>query len=139
AGAPLRATAPSEWLVCLGLPRRCVGEPAVTDHKSVSQAGTTRSRVVAAQVGVTSDEAENAPRLRVTNGEDSQESKPPVKRRVKTHSASLQYRLPPVLWRGFPEPEMGVYKKPPLKQGAQVTNATSGPGSCRRASSPPSD
>jgi hypothetical protein len=42
--------------------------------KSVLQAGTTRSRVVPARVGVTSDEAENAPRLRVANGEDSQES-----------------------------------------------------------------
>jgi len=37
------------------------------------------------RVGVTSDEAENAPRLRVTYGEDSKESEPPLKRRVKTH------------------------------------------------------
>ena len=36
---------------------------------------------------VTSDEAENAPRLRVTYGEDSKESKPPRKRRVETHTA----------------------------------------------------
>src|SRR5436309_14287938 len=31
------------------------------------------------RVGVTSDGAENAPRLRVTYGEDSKESKPPLK------------------------------------------------------------
>src|SRR5262252_554712 len=42
AGAPARATALSDWLACLGLPRRCAGEPAVTNHKSVLQAGTTR-------------------------------------------------------------------------------------------------
>ena len=42
--------------------------------KSVLQAGTRRSREVSAWIGVTSDEAENAPRLRVANGEDSQES-----------------------------------------------------------------
>src|SRR5215470_7662052 len=63
------------------------------------QTGTTRSREVSARVGVTSDEAENAPRLRVANGEDSQESKPPVKRRAKTHTASLQDSAPPVPWR----------------------------------------
>src|SRR5262245_11455613 len=51
------------------------------------------------RVGVTSDEAENAPRLRVANGEDSQESKPPVKRRAKTHTASPQASSPPVPWR----------------------------------------
>jgi hypothetical protein len=38
-------------------------------------------------VGVTSDEAENAPRLTVTYGEDAQESKPPITNRVKTHTA----------------------------------------------------
>jgi hypothetical protein len=58
--------------------------------KSVLQAGTTRSREVSAWIGVTSDEAENAPRLRVTNGDDSQESEPPVKRRVATHTAKAQ-------------------------------------------------
>jgi hypothetical protein len=58
--------------------------------KSVLPTGTTRSREVSARIGVTSDEAENAPRLRVANGEDSQESKPPVMRRVKTHTASPQ-------------------------------------------------
>jgi hypothetical protein len=48
----------------------------VTNHKSVLQTGTTdpaRSH----RIGVTSDEAENPPRLRVTYGEDSKESKPP--------------------------------------------------------------
>jgi hypothetical protein len=39
------------------------------------------------RIGVTSDEAENAPRLKVTYGEDSKESKPPRKRRVETHTA----------------------------------------------------
>src|SRR5262249_51588985 len=48
---------------------------------------------------VTSDEAENPPRLRVANGEDSQESKPPVKRRVKTHTANAQDSATPVPWR----------------------------------------
>jgi len=67
--------------------------------KSVLQTGTTRSREVSARIGVTSDEAENAPRLRVANGEDSQESKPPVKRRVKTHTASAQDNSAPVPWR----------------------------------------
>src|SRR5262245_54397309 len=51
------------------------------------------------RVGVTSDGAENAPRLRVANGEDSQESKPPVKRRVRTHTACAQDSAPPVPWR----------------------------------------
>ena len=99
AGAPARATALSDWLVCLGLPRPCAGEAAVTNHKSVLQTGTTRSREASARIGVTSDEAENPPRLRVANGEDSLESKPPVKRRVKTHTASPQYSSPPVPWR----------------------------------------
>ena len=74
AGTPARATALSDWLVCLGLPRPCAGEAAVTNHQSVLQTGTTRSREVSSRIGVTSDEAENAPRLRVANGEDSQES-----------------------------------------------------------------
>ena len=39
------------------------------------------------RVGVTSDEAENAPRLRVLYGEDSKKSKPPLGARVKTHTA----------------------------------------------------
>jgi len=99
AGAPARATALSDWLVCLGLPRPCAGEAAVTYHKSVLRTGTTRSREVSARVGVTNDEAENPPRLRVTNGEDSKESKPPVKRRANTHTASIQDSSTPVPWR----------------------------------------
>src|ERR1700757_3375363 len=67
--------------------------------ESVLQTGTTRSREVSARIGVTSDEAENAPRLRVANGEDSKESGPPVKRRVKTHTASAQHNSAPVPWR----------------------------------------
>ena len=81
------------------LARRCAGEPAVTYHQSVLRTGTTRSREASARVGVTSDGAENAPRLRVANGEDSQESKPPVKRRANTHTASAQDSSPPVPWR----------------------------------------
>ena len=96
---PARATALSDWLVCLGLPRPCAGEAAGTNPKSVLQTGTTRSREVAARIGVTRDEAENPPRLRVLYGEDSKESKPPVKRRVKTHTASAQDSSPPVPWR----------------------------------------
>src|SRR6516225_961889 len=67
--------------------------------KSVLQTGTTRSREVSTRIGVTSDEAENAPRLRVANGEDSRESKPPAKRRAKTHTARPQDSSPPVPWR----------------------------------------
>src|SRR5207253_5635070 len=50
------------------------------------------------RVGVTSDEAENTPRLRVTYGEDSKESAPPLKRRVRTHTASAQDSSTPVPW-----------------------------------------
>jgi hypothetical protein len=60
----------------------------VTNHKSVLQTGTTRSREVSARIGVTSDEAENAPRLRVPYGEDAKASKPPLKHRVTTHTAN---------------------------------------------------
>src|SRR5438105_1753926 len=80
-----------------GMPEAVCG--GVGRDESVLQTGTTRSREVSARVGVTSDEAENAPRLRVANGEDSQESKPPVKRRAKTHTASPQDSSPPVPWR----------------------------------------
>jgi len=52
-----------------------------------------------ARVGVTSDGAENAPRLRVTYGEDSQESVPPLESRVETHTASAQGSSSPVPWR----------------------------------------
>src|ERR1043166_3221172 len=51
------------------------------------------------RVGVTSDGAENAPRLRVTYGEDSKESQPPLKHRVETHTASAQDNSVPVPWR----------------------------------------
>ena len=68
-------------------------------EKSVLQTGTTRSREVSARVGVTSDEAENAPRLRVANGEDSQEPKPPLMRRARTHTAIAQDSSTPVPWR----------------------------------------
>src|SRR5262245_32336459 len=102
-------------MVCFGLLRPCAGEAAVTNHKSVLQTGTTRSREVSARIGVTSDEAENAPRLRVSYGEDSLESGPPVKRRANTHTAITQDSSPPVPWRwrsrrarirGFPRPDL---------------------------------
>ena len=48
------------------------------------------------RVGVTSDGADNAPRLRVTCGEDSKESAPPLKRRANTHTASAQDSSTPV-------------------------------------------
>src|SRR5262249_17694790 len=42
----------SNWLFCrLDQPRPCAGEPAVTNHKSVLRAGTTRSRDVSAGRG----------------------------------------------------------------------------------------
>jgi len=43
ASAPARATALSDWLFCLGLPRRCAGETAVIYHNSLLQTGNTRS------------------------------------------------------------------------------------------------
>ena len=56
-------------------PRRRAGEVAGIDHQSLLQTGTARSREVSARIGVTNDEAENAPRLRVLYGEDSRESR----------------------------------------------------------------
>src|SRR5262249_13699400 len=104
--------------------------------QSVLQTGTTRSREVATRVGVTSDEAENAPRLRVANGDDSQESEPPVKRRAATHTASAQDSEPRFLGDGVPEPGIGGCKEPPGSQGVQRTEGISLPGSPRRARSP---
>ena len=54
--------------------RQCAGESAVM--QSLLQTGTTNPGR-SPGIGVTSDEAENAPRLRVTYGEGSEESKPP--------------------------------------------------------------
>ena len=45
------------------------------NHQSLLQTGTTDPGT-SPRIGVTSDEAENAPRLRVTYGEDSKESNP---------------------------------------------------------------
>ena len=70
----------------------------MTNHKSLLQTGTTNPGKRPG-IGVTSDEAENAPRLRVTYGEDFKESEPPAKRRVKTHTASAQDNSTPVPWR----------------------------------------
>jgi len=72
--------------------------------------GRDRSRITVAngnraspgrspRVGVTSDGAENTPRLRVTCGEDSKEPGPPLQRRVETHTASAQDSSTPVPWR----------------------------------------
>ena len=52
------------------------------------------------RVGVTSDGAENAPRLKVFYGEDSMESEPPLKRRAETHTASAQDSSPRFLGDG---------------------------------------
>src|SRR5262249_43078854 len=73
--------------------RPCAGEAAVINHKSVLQTGTTQSREVSARIGVTSDEAENPPRLRVANGEDSQESFPPVNLDFPDDSLVSAWRL----------------------------------------------
>src|SRR5262249_34576261 len=53
------------------------------------------------RIGVTSEEAENAPRLRVPYGEDAKESAPPGKRRVETHTPRAQDSSTPVSerWR----------------------------------------
>jgi hypothetical protein len=75
--------------------------------KSVLQAGTTRSREVSARIGVTSDGADNAPRLRVAIGEDSQESEPPVKR-----SGSRETLLPPRPLRTVRETSRFIRLKP---------------------------
>ena len=104
--------------------------------KSVLQTGATRSREVAARVGVTSDGAENAPRLRVANGDDSQESEPPVKRRVETHTASAQDSEPRFLGDGVPDPGIGGCKEPLGSRPVQYTEVISIPGSPRRARSP---
>src|SRR5262249_25581369 len=76
-------------------------EAALSNHKSVLQTGTTRSREVAARIGVTNDEAENPPRLlsECDSGKAAKAPKPPVKRRVKTHTASAQDSSTPVPWR----------------------------------------
>jgi hypothetical protein len=93
--------------------------------ESVLQTGTTRSREVFARIGVTSDEAENAPRLRVANGEDSNESKPPVKRRAKTHTASPQDSSPPVPWRWGSRTGIGGCKEPPPSPRLQLSQINS--------------
>src|SRR5262245_23804366 len=64
-------------------------------HGNHTSAGRSR------RIGVTSDGAENAPRLRVLYGEDSKESEPPLKRRAKTHTARTQDSSTPVpeRWR----------------------------------------
>src|SRR5262245_11700354 len=80
-----------------GVPRGGVrGSRQGKEHgcKREPRAPGTESRV-----GVTSDGAENAPRLRVTYGEDSKESVPPLKHRVETHTARAQGSPTPVPWR----------------------------------------
>src|SRR5262245_11378768 len=56
------------------------------------------------RIAVTNDEAENAPRLTVPYGEDLNESKPPLERRVETHTAKAQNSSTPVplRWRSRP-------------------------------------
>src|SRR3954453_2165317 len=67
--------------------RPCAGESA--GKRSRLQTGTTRPGR-GHRVGVTSDGAENAPRLRVTCGEDSNESVPPLKHRVEHTPPALR-------------------------------------------------
>src|SRR5262249_54856734 len=77
-------------------PRRWAGGAA--GRRSRLQTGTTRPGR-SARVGVTSDGAENAPRLRVTYGEDAQASVPPLESRVEAHTARAQGSSTPVPWR----------------------------------------
>jgi hypothetical protein len=105
AGAPARAPALSDWLSFL-MPRPCAGEAAVTYHKSMLRTGTTDPGRIH-RIGVTNDGAENPPRLRVTNGEDSQESAPPVKR-----SGSREALLPPCPLRTVRETSRFIRLKP---------------------------
>lgn len=100
------------------------------------------------RVGVTSDGAENAPRLRVTYGEDSQESVPPLKHRVETHTASAQSNSAPVPWRwrsrgarirshsagDFIDPKPGVPTRCSTSAKARQT-----PLACFRCSTPPTE
>src|SRR5262245_31625234 len=79
-------------------PRPCGGGAGVSNHDSRLQTGTTRSGKESRD-GVSSDGAENTPRLRVTCGEDAKASAPPLKRRVETHTASAQDSSTPVPWR----------------------------------------
>jgi hypothetical protein len=66
----------------------CAGEPAVTNHKSVLQAGTTRSQYPSGS-GSPVMRPKRSP-VQVANGGDSKESEPPLTRRVKTHTATSQ-------------------------------------------------
>src|SRR5215204_1527800 len=102
----------------LPAPRRRAGEAAVTDHGLTVASGNLAARGRIHPVGVTSDEAENAPRLRVFYGEGSNEPEPPVKRRVKAHAASAQGRPPPVPWRWRSRPARITGSSRPLDQTA---------------------
>lgn len=75
----------------------------MTNHQSVLPTGTTGSGR-SHRKGVTRDEAEHAPRLRVPSGEDSKESKPPITNRVETHTAKAYDSSPPVPWRWHSRP-----------------------------------
>jgi hypothetical protein len=86
ADSPARAAALTEWLFSLGLKAVCGG--GGSDYSQVSVAnGNHAIPGRSLRVGVTNDEAENPPRLKVTYGEDSKESKPPITYRVITHTA----------------------------------------------------
>ena len=70
-------------------PRPCAGESAGV--RSRLQTGTTRLRDGVPGIGVTSDGADNAPRLRVLYGEGSKESAPPIEAPSRdTHTARAQ-------------------------------------------------
>jgi len=57
------------------------------DESQVTVANGNHRSGKASRIGVTSDGAENAPRLRVTYGEDSRESDHHSAARVETHTA----------------------------------------------------
>ena len=86
AGAPSRAAALSDWLFTSGLKAVCGGGGSDQSQVSVAN-GNHAIPARGCRVGVTNDEAENPPRLKVTYGEDSEESKPPITNRVETHTA----------------------------------------------------
>src|SRR6516225_8138225 len=85
---------------CQRVCRKAVCRGGGSEQSQVSVASGNHTLLARSyRIGVTSDEAENTPRLRVTFGEDSKESVPPLTRRVNTHTATTQDSSTPVPWR----------------------------------------
>src|SRR5262245_2756818 len=84
-----------------GMPEAACGGGGSDGSPITVASGNRAIPVRSHRAGVTSDEAEDAPRLRVTYGEDSRESTPPLKHRVEAHTASAQDSSTPVpeRWR----------------------------------------